>query len=144
MILQASDRAGAAKVQPGEPAVDSRSAVLVVEDDPAIRRLLQVLLDSAGYEVRTAMDGPEALACYAEERPGVIFLDLTLPQMSGWDVLAQLRACPDAPPVVLLTGDSRAVQRARQAGARAAILKPFDIDEVLDLAAQLLGTPPFE
>ncbi len=68
-----------------------------------------------------------------------MFLDLTLPDMSGWDLLARLRALPDPPPVVVLTADSAAVARARAAGAAAAILKPFDIDEVLTIAARLLS-----
>ena len=142
MMLPVVELAATSSAQPAEPAINNHPAILVVEDDPAIRRLLEALLGSAGYEVRTAMDGAEALAACAEHRPGVVFLDVTLPHMSGWQVLAQLRARADAPPVVLLTGDSAAARRAHQAGATAAILKPFDIDQVLDLAAQLLGTPP--
>jgi DNA-binding response OmpR family regulator len=127
------------RLQPPEPAIERRHAVLVVEDDPAIRRLLEALLASAGHEVITAVDGPEALALLADARPSAVFLDLTLPEMSGWDVLDRLRACADAPPVVLLTADAAAVRRARQAGAADAILKPFDIDEVLEVAGRLLA-----
>lgn len=122
-----------------EPSSEGHASVLVVEDDPAIRRLLVALLSSAGYAVHAVTDGQEALAFSATARLGAVFLDVTLPEVSGWDVLARLRAAGDAPPVVLLTADASAVCRARTEGAAAAILKPFDIDEVLDLAAQLLG-----
>lgn len=113
----------------------------MVEDDPAIRRLLEALLASAGYDVRLAIDGMEALERFAESRPDMVFLDVTLPRLSGWEVLDRLRATHDAPPIVLLTADHAAVRRARAAGATEAILKPFDIDEVLDLAGRLLGEP---
>lgn len=122
-----------------EPAIHHRPTLLVVEDDPAIRRLLEALLGSAGYEVQAVSDGPSALAAIGDAPPAAVFLDVTLPGMSGWDVLAALRARGGAPPVVLLTGDSAALRRGRAAGASAVLLKPFDIDELLALAADLAG-----
>ena len=123
------------------PAIQPHYTILVVEDDPAIRRLLEALLASAGYDVRLAIDGLDALDRFAESRPDMVFLDVTLPRLSGWEVLHDLRATPDAPPIVLLTADHAAVGRARAAGATEVILKPFDIDEVLHLAGRLLGQP---
>lgn len=84
-------------------------------------------------------EGEAALAHCAQARPGIVLLDLTLPDISGWDLLAHLRALPDPPPVVVLTADIAAMSRARAAGAADAILKPFDIDEVLSAAARLLS-----
>jgi two-component system KDP operon response regulator KdpE len=110
----------------------------VVEDDPAIRRLLEALLASAGHQVIAAVDGAEALTLADELRPAAILLDLVLPGMSGWDVLERLSAA-GGPPVVVLTADAAAVPRAREAGAAAAILKPFDIDEVLEVTGRLIG-----
>lgn len=83
--------------------------------------------------------GEAALAHCAQARPGVVLLDLTLPDMSGWDLLVRLRALPDPPPAVVLTADIAAMSRARAAGAADVILKPFDIDEVLAVAARLLN-----
>ena len=123
----------------GERAIQPQYTILVVEDDPAIRRLLEALLASAGYDVRLASDGAEALDRFAESRPDLVFLDVTLPRLTGWEVLHRLRATHDPPPIVLLTADHAAIRRARTEGATGAILKPFDIDEVLDLAARLLG-----
>ncbi len=127
------------RIPASEPAIQEPPHALIVEDDPAIGRLLEALLSSAGYRVTAVAEGEAALAVCARMRPGAIFLDLTLPDMSGWDLLARLRALPDPPPVVVLTADSAAVARARAAGATAAILKPFDIDEVLTIAARLLS-----
>src|SRR5581483_11615209 len=113
--------------------------VLVVEDDASIRRLLEALLATAGHEVFLAMDGAEALDIARDQVPDLVFLDLTLPDISGWDVLAAMRALPSPPPVVLLTGDEAAVRGARAAGAAGALLKPFDIDDLLEITTRLLG-----
>jgi CheY-like chemotaxis protein len=122
-----------------EPVIEQPRPLLIVDDDPAIRRLLEALLASAGHQVVTAADGPHALEIVRSRRPRAVFLDVTLPEMSGWDVLTHILAIPDPPAVVLLTADSAAVRRAERSGADAAILKPFDIDEVLELAARLLA-----
>lgn len=113
-----------------------------MEDDLPIRRLLVTLLTSVGYTVSHAADGEAALAACAARAPDAIFLDLNLPgTLSGWDVLARLRAMHGGLPVVLLSADPDAIRRARQAGASAAILKPFDIDEVLEIAERLVDAP---
>lgn len=117
------------------PPAPVRPSILVIEDDPSIGRLLAALLESAGYDVKTTANGREALALCIENSPALAFLDVSLPDISGWDVLAQLHAADPSVPVVLLTANSAAVRRAGDAGAAAAILKPFDIDEVLDAAA---------
>jgi CheY-like chemotaxis protein len=120
-----------------EPAIATTRPLLIVEDDPAIRRLLEALLASAGHQVLTAADGPGALEVVRQHHPRAVFLDLTLPEMTGWQVLERLRACAEPPLVILLTADAAAVRRASREGAYATILKPFDIDEVLNLAARL-------
>ena len=111
----------------------------MVEDDPAIARLLEALFASAGYLVQSAADGAAALAAYRARPPAAVLLDLTLPDMSGWEVLAAITADGAAAPVVLLTADGTAVGPARRAGAAATISKPFDIDEVLGVVERVVG-----
>ncbi|MGH2585371.1 MAG: response regulator transcription factor [Dehalococcoidia bacterium] len=124
---------GNATAQPEPPA-----HILVVEDDLALARLIEALLASAGYDVRTAGDGERALESARAEKPALVLLDLTLPRIDGWEVLARLRAMPDPPPVVLFTAHHAAEERARAAGAAAAILKPFDVDDLLETVRRLL------
>ena len=140
-LKRLAPRGATARRTQSEPVIRSHTSVLVVEDDPAIRRLLEALLTSAGYQVYVAADGPEAFALVAAQRFDGVFLDVSLPGLSGWEVLSRLRAAPDAPPVVVLSGDPNAVRRARTSGAADAILKPFDIDELLNAAERLLGPP---
>ena len=117
---------------------DGTRTILVVEDDPAIAGLLVVLLESDGYAVDIAPDGETAVQYCTRARPDAIFLDVTLPDRSGWDVLAHLRASGDLPPVLLLTGDSAAVRRARSSELVEVLQKPFDIDDLLAAARRLV------
>jgi DNA-binding response OmpR family regulator len=112
--------------------------ILVVEDDAPLARLMEALLDSAGYRVISVGDGESALASVHSNRPDLMLLDLTLPKLDGWEVLDRLQTTEHAPPVILFTGHHAAGDRALQAGAAAAILKPFDVDDLLDTVERLL------
>ena len=112
--------------------------ILVVEDDTALARLMEALLSSAGHVVRTVCDGASAVAAVRDTRPALVLLDLTIPRLDGWQVLERIRAGGDPPPVVLFTGDYAAGRRAQNAGVAASILKPFDVDELLDTVERLL------
>lgn len=114
--------------------------ILVVEDDSALARLMEALLISAGHSVQTVGDGESALDAIRDGRPALILLDLTIPKLNGWQVLEQLQEAGDATPVILLTGNYAASQRAQSAGVAAAILKPFDVDELLVTVDRLLQT----
>ncbi len=90
-----------------------RSTVLVVEDEPGILAIARLVLDRAGYEVITAEDGPAGVAAYgvaaygaAADRVTVVVLDLNLPGLSGWEVLAQLRGLRPDLRVVVTTGSN--------------------------------------
>jgi two-component system phosphate regulon response regulator PhoB len=108
--------------------------VLVVDDEPDITALVAYHLAKAGYRVSTAARGPEALKAAAEERPDVIILDLMLPGMSGYDVLAELRAKPETRDigVILLTARKQEADRIRglTLGADDYLTKPFSPAEL--------------
>lgn len=106
--------------------------VLAVDDDPAIREFLELMLISEGYEVATASNGAAAIAMLNHNRFNVILLDMKMPIMDGWEFLAQYRLRPgDKAPIVVLTAAQDDARRAAEAGADAYIPKPFAIDSVL-------------
>jgi CheY-like chemotaxis protein len=111
--------------------------VLVIEDEGAIAEMLAMLLGDAGYTVRVARSGPEALAAVQERMPDLITLDLGLPGLDGPRVLRALRQNGGAP-VVVISGYPEQLPAADWALAAAVIAKPFDIDDMLASVAGLL------
>lgn len=106
--------------------------VLVVDDEPQIRRALATNLTTRGYQVDVAADGEEALRLAAEHRPDVVVLDLGLPGIDGIEVVAGLRGWTDVPIIVLSVRDSEADKvAALDAGADDFVTKPFGMDELL-------------
>ena len=105
--------------------------VLVVEDDPEIRRFLEASLQTEGYEVRSADGGRAALAQFAERAPDLIVLDLGLPDIEGVDVVRKVRSS-GATPILILSArsDERQKIEALDAGADDYLTKPFGIGEL--------------
>jgi DNA-binding response OmpR family regulator len=104
--------------------------VLVVEDDPRLRKMIVTYLNRAGYEVREAEDGAQALAILRTSIPDAVLLDLQMPRMNGTEFLA---ACRDDPrlvtvPIVVYSGAPADEVTAEQLGARAYLMKPVDLD----------------
>lgn len=115
--------------------------VLAADDDPVIRRLLEVNLEMEGYEVVLAEDGAIAVELAALHAPDVILLDVMMPNMDGWEACRKLKendATKDIP-VVFLSARARDadVSEGTRAGAVAYITKPFDPIDLLDLVADL-------
>jgi two-component system KDP operon response regulator KdpE len=113
--------------------------VLVVDDEPQIRRALRTSLEAHGYEVATAGTGEEGVITAAESRPDLIFLDLGLPDLDGTEVIRRVRGFSEVPVIVLSVRD-RQVDKvaALDAGADDYVTKPFGVDELLArLRAQL-------
>jgi DNA-binding response OmpR family regulator len=107
--------------------------VLVVEDDAPSRSLIAELLEDAGYGVLEADCATVALSLAQEHPLSVVLVDHVLPDMSGLDLLERLRKCPESRyvPVILVSG--RADQLIdRQHGADGVLMKPFDIDVLLE------------
>jgi two-component system response regulator MprA len=108
--------------------------VLVVDDDPAIRRALERALSAEGYGVALAEDGEQALERVAfEPEPDVILLDLGLPDMDGVRIVEQLRADGNEIPILVLTARQALTDRVAglDAGADDYLAKPFELDELL-------------
>ncbi|MER6571138.1 response regulator transcription factor [Streptomyces sp. NPDC001093] len=123
----------------------SRGAVLVVDDDAAIRRALERGLRLSGFAVRSAGDGAEALAAIADAPPDVLVLDVSMPGMSGIEVCTRLRAEGRDLPVLMLSALDETADRIAglQAGGDDYLVKPFALQElVLRLRALLRRRPP--
>ncbi len=108
------------------------SRVLVVDDEPQIRRALAINLRARKYDVVTAEDGASALAAAARRPPDVVLLDLGLPDMDGMEVIAGLRGWTEVP-IIVLSGraDSGDKIDALDAGADDYVTKPFSMGELL-------------
>ncbi|HUE64313.1 MAG TPA: response regulator transcription factor [Rhizomicrobium sp.] len=106
--------------------------VLIVDDEPQIRRFLRVSLPPHGYECVEAEDAASALSVYAKERPDVIVLDLGLPGRDGFDVIQDIRKQALTPIVVLSARDDvEGKVKALELGADDYVTKPFDMSELL-------------
>jgi two-component system phosphate regulon response regulator PhoB len=122
--------------------------VLVVDDEPDITALVAYHLAKAGYRVSTAATGPEALKAAREERPDLVILDLMLPGVSGYDVLAELRRREETRDVgvILLTSRREEADRIRglSLGADDYLTKPFSPQELslrVQAVLRRLGSP---
>jgi two-component system KDP operon response regulator KdpE len=108
------------------------TTVLVVDDEPQIRRAMRTSLEAHGYRLETAANGEEALLKAAEAAPDLIFLDLGLPDIDGTEVIARLRSFSDVPVIVLSVRDRQTEKvAALDAGADDYVTKPFGMEEVL-------------
>jgi CheY-like chemotaxis protein len=120
--------------------------VLIVDDEQHIRLLIEQTLEDLeddGVELLTASDGEEALDVVANQRPELMFLDVTMPKKSGFEVARAIKADPGptATTVIMLTAKGQAYDREQglAAGADQYITKPFDPDDLLRRARKALG-----
>jgi DNA-binding response OmpR family regulator len=111
----------------------AETTVLVVEDDPAIVTGLRDLLTHAGYAVTVARDGVRALAEYRRLKPDLVLLDIMIPEISGYDVLREIRKTDSKTPVLMLTAKGQEVDKVvgLELGADDYIVKPFGMQELL-------------
>lgn len=120
-------------------------SVLIVDDEPNIVLSLQFLMKKAGFEVRIARDGEEALGEVARAQPDLMLLDAMMPKRDGFDVCQTVRANPDWSKIriIMLTAKGRDIEREKglALGADDYITKPFSTRDVLARIEQLLGPP---
>ncbi|MCI1011998.1 MAG: DNA-binding response regulator [Pseudomonas sp. PGPPP4] len=113
--------------------------VLVIDDEPQIRKFLRISLAAQGYQVSEAATGTEGLAQAALGQPDLVILDLGLPDRDGQEVLVELREWSAVPVLVLsVRADEREKVRALDAGANDYVTKPFGIQEFLARSRALL------
>jgi DNA-binding response OmpR family regulator len=121
----------------------SNYKVLVVDDEPFISRSLAFVLRKGKYEVLEARDGAEALSIIEREHPDLVFLDVMMPKLDGFQVVERVRAnaALDDVRIVLLTarGQDADRQKGETVGADAYVTKPFSPTKILEQAKQLLG-----
>jgi diguanylate cyclase (GGDEF)-like protein len=114
-------------------AVDAK--ILIVDDEPHIRRILQFLLEQEGFAVQMAGDGEEALSILEKELPDLILLDVMMPKMDGFSVLERIRANFETSrlPVIMLTAKGESAEKVRglKGGANDYLTKPFNHEELL-------------
>ncbi len=106
--------------------------VLVIDDEPPIRKLLRMGLSTQGYDILEASNGKNALAMLSEH-PDLVILDLGLPDLDGHELLASIRARMESVPIVVLSsrGDEAGKVRALDLGADDYVTKPFGMEELL-------------
>ena len=117
----------------------SASRVLVIDDDEDIRRLVKTLLERSGSTVQLAADGREGLREFHAFRPDLVVLDVSMPELDGWNVLERIRDMSDVP-VLMLTARGDELERVRglQAGADDYVVKPFGKQELVARVTALL------
>ena len=121
--------------------------VLIVDDEVHIRTLLELALeeleDDYDVELLSAGDGEEGLKLIREEKPDLVFLDVMMPKMNGYDVCRTVKSDPELKDIkiILLTAKGQEVDKKQglEAGAYKYITKPFDPDEILEEAKKILG-----
>jgi len=114
--------------------------ILLIDDDQDLRRLAQMRLQLAGYEVLEAGDGEEGLRLLHAERPPVILLDLMMPKMHGYTVCQQIRNDPALQHTFIIATSAKRypvdIRKAMEMGANAYLVKPYEIDEMLQRVAE--------
>jgi len=121
------------------------ATILVVDDEPSIRRFLRAALERAGYSVLEAADGLEALNTASLQVPDLVLLDVALPQLSGLEVCRRIRSDPATKrtPVLLLSGQAAPLEAERLAatGASGWLAKPFTPAALLERVRAALAAP---
>ena len=110
-----------------------KKEVLVVEDDRDLREMIQWLLEEEGFVVKVAKNGKEALDYAVVNKPSLVLLDMTLPIIDGFGVAAGLhKVYGDQLPILAMTADGHADEKACKVGAIGSISKPFELDALVD------------
>ena len=119
--------------------------VLVVDDQPGVRYLLDVIIAEEGHRVRLARNGIEAVEAVKSAKPDLVIMDVRMPQMGGIEALGKIKIISPETEVVLMTAyvSDETVQMALKTGALCCLTKPFDVDGIksfiIDFSVKLSG-----
>ncbi len=141
-MQQSSDTLGVSKLK----GFTMSKKLLIVDDEPHIRLLLEQTLEELedhDVEILTATNGLEALETIRSEKPNLVFLDVMMPKMNGYEVCQNIKADPALSDVyiIMLTAKGQEFDRDRgkDVGADIYMTKPFDPDEILEKSFEILG-----
>jgi excisionase family DNA binding protein len=113
--------------------------VLIVDDDERVRQLMRVNLEAEGYAVREAAGADEALEVISDRTPELVLLDVVMPGVDGWQMLQRLQERYGSIPVIMFSGELAAgAVDAESRGAQAFVGKPFDPQQLIERAKQLV------
>ena len=122
---------------------DPKPLVLVVEDDKGVRELIETVLSSEGFDVRSARDGLEGLLKLRMLKPAALVLDIMMPDVGGLRVLDELAEEHADVPVIVVTGKPQATAECRKRlGPENVFDKPFDLDEFIERMRVVAGLGP--
>jgi CheY-like chemotaxis protein len=109
------------------------SCILVVDDEAIIRTMVAEALELEGFRVRTATNGADALVAVATHRPEAMLLDLTMPVLDGWALMAGVRRLPGGAqlPLYVMSATAAAAEQLRNLDVQQLFPKPFDLDTVI-------------
>ncbi len=118
-------------------------SVLIADDEANISLAIQFLMKRAGYDVRVAADGEEALDAVRDSPPDLIVLDVMMPKRDGYDVCQSIRSDPDLSDIKIVMVSAKGgpieVEKGKALGADDYLVKPFSTQELADRVAQLLS-----
>ena len=118
-------------------------SILVVEDEPALAEVLEVILRGAGFEVAIAFDGNHALARLEEKRPDLVLSDLMMPFVGGAELARRIHEHEALAhvPVILMSAAPEAMAKVPRELYRSFLKKPFDLNAVLAAVERVIGRP---
>ena len=119
--------------------MSGRRKILVVDDDASIREILATQLARLGYDVELAADGQEGLDAFTKAPPDLVLMDVMMPAMDGRAAYLAMRSHPRGQDIPVVLMSAAADPSRLDPGITAFLPKPFDLDQLLDLVARLLG-----